>query len=129
MALDVYFREDILNVLRATYIAGEGPAALVAEVLGDRDLAEVPADKLLQIYRRGFHTALGAVGLAFGLAPLVEQASDRVGRRSVSERACPSRDGGWVQRVEPDEVVDPTPEEVDLVRFLWANKAHDWPER
>ena len=67
MALDVYFKEDVLNVLRATYVAGEGPATLVAEMLQDPELQNVPLDKLLGVYRRGFVTALGAVGLAFGL--------------------------------------------------------------
>lgn len=67
MALDVYFKEDILNVLRATYVAGEGPAILVTEMLQDPELQNVPLDKLLGVYRRGFVTALGAVGLAFGL--------------------------------------------------------------
>ncbi len=67
MALDVYFREDILNVLRATYAAADGPAALLSELVCDPELRHVPLDRLMQVYRQGFCTALGAVGLAFGL--------------------------------------------------------------
>lgn len=47
MALDIYFKDDILNVLRAAYVAGEGPATLVADILEDQDLRDVPLDKLL----------------------------------------------------------------------------------
>jgi hypothetical protein len=67
LALDVYFREDILNVLRATYVAADGPAALLSELVRDPELRHVPLDRLVQVYRQGFCTALGAVGLAFGL--------------------------------------------------------------
>jgi hypothetical protein len=69
LALDVYFREDILNVLRATYAAADGPAALLSELIRDPELRHVPLDRLVQVYRQGFCTALGAVGLAFGLDP------------------------------------------------------------
>ncbi len=61
MALDVYFREDILNALCAAYAASEGATSLIAK----QDLA----DGLLKAYYRGFVTALGVVGLAFGLPP------------------------------------------------------------
>ncbi len=67
MSFDVYFKQDILNILRSTYAASEGSASLVLEMLEDPDLQGVPVGKLLHIYRRGFATALGAVGLAFGL--------------------------------------------------------------
>jgi hypothetical protein len=82
MALDVYFREDILNVLRATYVAGEGSGA-VLEALEDQDLSAVPVHKLVGIYRSGFATALGAVGLAFGLSQVVQEAAQQVA-------VCPS---------------------------------------
>jgi hypothetical protein len=79
------FEKDILNVLRATYVASEGSAALALDVLCDRtlqatvDAAGVPIggqalDKeLLQMYRRGFCTALSSVALAFGLAPVTQE--------------------------------------------------------
>jgi hypothetical protein len=105
MALDVYFREDILNVLRATYVASEGPATLAVELLQDGDLRGVPLEKLLQIYRRGFHTALAAVGLAFGLVP-----SEPVGQslvRTQTTAAAPS-------------AVEAGLHELDLIGFLWA---------
>jgi len=69
LALDVYFRDDILNVLRATYAAADGPAALLTELARDPDLRHMPVDRLVEVYRQGFCTALGAVALAFGLDP------------------------------------------------------------
>lgn len=67
MTLKIYYQEDILNILRSTLVASEGTAAVMTDMLHDPDLQGVPVEKLLQIYRRGFRTALGAVGLAFGL--------------------------------------------------------------
>jgi hypothetical protein len=69
LALDVYFRDDILNVLRATYAAADGPAALLGELVRDPELRQLPLDRLVEVYRQGFCTALGAVALAFGLDP------------------------------------------------------------
>jgi len=69
LALDVYFRDDILNVLRATYAAADGPAALLSELVRDPELRQMPLDRLVEVYRQGFCTALGAVALAFGLDP------------------------------------------------------------
>ena len=93
MALDVYYKEDILNALRGLHVAGEGPASLAVDLLGDPDLrasiesGAVPLEKLLQIYRRGFHTALAAVGLSFGLVP-VERGPGGQGER-LRSRAGP----------------------------------------
>ena len=67
MALDVYFRDDIKNILRATLVASEGSAALVGDLLQDPDLDQAMARKLMQVYKQGFASALGAVALAFGL--------------------------------------------------------------
>ena len=67
MALDVYFKEDVHNILRATLVASEGSAALVAELLKDPDLDQASAGKLMYVYERGFASALGAIALAFGL--------------------------------------------------------------
>ena len=63
MGLDVYFRRDIDNVLRAVASAAEGP--------------EVEYHPGVDNYARGWHdgfkAALVAVGLAFGLQQMVEQ--------------------------------------------------------
>lgn len=71
MALDVYFKEDILNALCAAYAANEGAAnALLAAYAASEGAAKQdPADEVLKAYHRGFVTALGVVGLAFGLPP------------------------------------------------------------
>ena len=73
MAMDVYFRQDILNVLRATYVACEGPASLALEMLQDQELQGVPLEKLLSVYQHGFQTALASVALAFGLVALGQE--------------------------------------------------------
>jgi hypothetical protein len=72
MGLDVYFRRDIANVLRATACASEGSAGLALELMGDSaGLANEPdQEKMLQIYRQGVRHALVSVGLAFGLEPV-----------------------------------------------------------
>ena len=77
MSLDVYFRRDIANILRATARASEGAAGLAIELLGDAGLitvagqpVEITQEQLLQVYRRGVRHALVAVGLGFGLEPV-----------------------------------------------------------
>ena len=75
MGLDVYFRRDIANVLRATACASEGSAGLALELLGEQAACECKAvgadpEKLLHVYRQGVRHALVSVGLAFGLEPV-----------------------------------------------------------
>ena len=100
MALDVYVREDILNVLRALHVSSEVPAALSIDLLQERDLpievdgAGPPQDRgtsrahemsgeqgaflsremlneeRVRYYQKGFHSALASVALAFGLVPV-----------------------------------------------------------
>jgi hypothetical protein len=119
MALDVYFKEDILNVLRATYVASEGPATLVAEVLQDPALRDVPLDKLLRIYRRGFLTAIGAVGIAFGLdscnheKDLMEQSLTEIQRRQASSSST-------TRSALP---------EFDMLSFLWTRAQREEQRR
>ena len=73
MGLDVYFRRDIANVLRATACASEGSIGVAIQLLGDPELchqldaAGIPQEKLLQVYRLGVRNTLLSVGLAFGL--------------------------------------------------------------
>jgi hypothetical protein len=115
MALDVYFREDILNVLRAAYVAGEGPTSLAAQLTHDPDLGGVPADKLLQAYRCGFITALGAVGLAFGLDSR-ERAGDELQIPALRSPA------GLRATVEPQAEGGARPLDTDMMGFLWAEQ-------
>lgn len=68
MARDVYFREDIMNVLRSAHVAGDGASTLMGE-LDDLHLNGASMDTILQAYRSGFNRALVSVGLAFGLDP------------------------------------------------------------
>jgi hypothetical protein len=79
VGLDVYFRRDIANVLRATACASEGSAGLALELVGDPELraAGIPPEKLLQVYRQGVRHALVSVGLAFGLEPVGPGAQPR----------------------------------------------------
>jgi hypothetical protein len=78
MGLDVYFRRDIANVLRATACASEGSAGLALELVRKDTLAhELDQEKLLQVYRQGVRHALVSVGLAFGLEPVGAGAQPR----------------------------------------------------
>jgi hypothetical protein len=85
VGLDVYFRRDIANVLRATACASDGSMGLAAEVLGDPELcrrldaAGIPQEKLLQVYRHGVRNTLLSVGLAFGLEPVGPSIQTRQG--------------------------------------------------
>ena len=76
MSLEIYFRRDIANILRATAYASEGSAGLAIELLADADLCagqtgiEPSQAQMLHIYRQGVRHALLSVGLAFGLEPV-----------------------------------------------------------
>lgn len=68
MGLDIWFKDDIANILRAAdeanlsaLVAGEGVSGA-----GDGE----PATELRCAYRHGFVAALMTLALAFGLPPL-----------------------------------------------------------
>lgn len=120
MPLDMYFREDIRNVLRATFVASEGSAGLAGELLHDPTLQNVPLNKLLYIYRKGFVNALGAVGVAFGLDAGYRDAEQ--GLRSVFP---PEPDRSALEYSTPMQSDQPVgaaqgPQELDLADFLWV---------
>lgn len=87
MGLDVYFRRDIANILRATACASESSAGLALELVGEQSAlvregglaSEGDPEKLLQVYRQGVRHALVSVGLAFGLEPVGAGAQPRPG--------------------------------------------------
>lgn len=87
MALDIYFKRDIANVLRSTACASEGSARLVLELTRSSErTAEaaqhetgIPPERLLQAYREGVAHALVSVGLAFGLEPVGADAQPKQG--------------------------------------------------
>lgn len=72
MGLDVYFRGDIANVLRATAVASGGAmgmgAAIPPEILSGAETPE-EAEKRILAYRLGVRNTLLSIGLAFGLEP------------------------------------------------------------
>jgi hypothetical protein len=81
VGLDVYFRQDVANILRATACASEGAAGLAVELASDSELRakleeagisaeQLSSELLLNVYRQGVRNALIAVGLAFGLEPV-----------------------------------------------------------
>jgi len=114
MALDVYFREDIVNILRSVSLASEGPAVLLAEIMQDPELKRVALDKLLEIYRRGFATALGAVGLAVGAGMMGYGQLERGTRSSLdARRNAPVLEGEFDQ-------VDLCPSSPNLTDLFWA---------
>lgn len=73
MALDVYFREDVAQILSAVNLASGGTATLVNEEVAKAMRAgwQLGAEELvdhLRIYRRGYRDAIEAVAVAFGIA-------------------------------------------------------------
>jgi hypothetical protein len=126
MALDVYFRDDILNILRSTYAASEGTSSLVMQLLQDPDLEHVPVQKMLAIYRRGFITALGSVGLAFGLDTIEQENQLPAGRSLVlsSEPVLLSQPLSDRENAAQDEQ---SLSDLDMFRFLWtrAQREHE----
>ena len=137
MALDVYFKEDVLNVLRATYVAGEGPATLVAEMLRDPELQNVPLDKLLGVYRRGFVTALGAIGLAFGIEPtrtsVEREQRTQAQQPPVEHQGTSALYGASSRRVGPGTAGElrsnHVRDEFDLTDFLWTHAQYEKQSR
>jgi len=113
MARDMYFRDDILNVLRSAHVAGDGASALVAELRKDPHLSEVPVETLVRVYRSGFNRALVSVGLALGLAsgePGIGAARD-----ALLSDACP-----------PDEDAERADMlKAELLRILWPAASSD----
>lgn len=86
MALDIYYKRDILNSLRGLHMAGAGSASLMDEILADPELRGLPLEKLLQVYQRGFNTALVATGLSFGLVPEPGPQVEKGGQQKELER-------------------------------------------
>ena len=77
MGLDVYFRHDIANILRATACASEASTGLFVELIGDVSTAE--QEKLARVHRQAVRSTLVALGLAFGLEPVGPGAQMRPG--------------------------------------------------
>jgi len=119
MALDVYFREDILNVLRSTFVASEGSFTLVTQLLEDPDFQNVPIQKLINIYRQGVITALGSVGIAFGLDAPEHGCGTRVSRSLVDVPEPASFSGS--SAVHPNRIASQNDSsELQVFSFLWA---------
>jgi hypothetical protein len=86
MAFKAFYREDIRNALEAAQIASDGSVALLAQVLSDAQIQDVPVDKALDIYRQGFNTALAAVARTFGVEDCTTQVVVFIGaERSIDE--------------------------------------------
>jgi len=102
----LYFREDIVNALRAAYVASEGTALLLTEVGPDSGLGGATQTELVEAYRRGFATALTTLGLAFGLDAAQSTGPAELGgdASANTQRQLPLR---------PSQVA------VELVGFLW----------
>jgi len=81
MGLDVYFRRDIANVLRATACASEGGVSLAVELLNSPEPRSETTDQkmLIAAYRQGVLNTLVSVGLAFGLETVGSQKQVREG--------------------------------------------------
>ena len=65
MGLDVYFRRDAANFLRATAMAMEGGVGLSIDILDGLGTEEQA--RLIAAFKRGAYCALVSVGTSFGL--------------------------------------------------------------
>jgi len=95
MGLDIWFKEDIANILRAAEAANL--SAMIAADQSGPETTEADADRLRQAYRDGFSAALATVALALGL-PAPVRTGD----------ADPQADGAWeVPRLRVPRRIDP----------------------
>ena len=69
MSLDIYFKEDIASIIRATNMTGGDVLALVDVELKKASTSREVTEMLehMEFYRRGFEAALSAVATAFGI--------------------------------------------------------------
>jgi hypothetical protein len=108
MSSNICFKQDILNVLRAAYIASQGSARVMARAMERCSAQDVPSDEILGAYNTGFATALAAVGVAFGL--------DRSDDRTAQKPNLPDRDPRELPGAGPDSS---QANEAELIAFLW----------
>lgn len=74
MALDVYFRSDIANIIRSANQSGGNAAATIRQIVADMSARGMQIDTSelsdrLDLYQQGYSDALGAVAVAFGIFP------------------------------------------------------------
>ena len=112
----------LLNALRAAYLASEGSASLAVDLLQNPDLRDVELDKMLQVYRRGFVTALGVICLAFGLDEADRRELGRTGRPRFEPHLPPALHGDRTEDPGIRSPAQPAFDEFDLVGVLWAKK-------
>jgi hypothetical protein len=108
MSSNICFKQDILNVLRAAYIASQGSARVMARTLERCSVRDVPSDEILGAYNTGFATALAAIGVAFGL--------DQSDERTVQKRNLPDRDPRELPGTDED---GGRTDDAELIAFLW----------
>lgn len=65
MALDVWFREDVERILRATAVSG----TMMGQLSGFLSMVTGEERRTLDAYHKGYLDALTAVALNFGLSP------------------------------------------------------------
>ena len=113
MTLDLYAKEDILNVLRALHVSSEVPSALAVDLLQDRELAveesarealagqSALAQERMLSYQKGFRTAWPRSPWLLGwcLCPLQlpRRTPTRrpLGRRSATSWTCAALSSRW----------------------------------
>lgn len=76
MGLDIWFKDDIANILKAANEANLSALSASDDALGWSVLGQGGARELRHAYRRGFVSALVTLAVAFGLpAPDLEESS------------------------------------------------------
>lgn len=89
MSLDVYFREDIANILRSVNMAGGSTAGIVHREIEKalrhgRPIETADLADYLELYQQGYRDALYAVAAAFGVRsdPGPDPVPDRLAERA-----------------------------------------------
>lgn len=73
--LDIYFTENVANIIRSVRTAGSGALMFADTELKSGEVRGVSINETvahISFYQRGFDAALGAVAAAFGILPEIK---------------------------------------------------------
>jgi hypothetical protein len=109
MSLDVYFKEDIANVIKAAFANSEMQARMIAKALVAQGIDPESVDALMNAYTDGFNAALCSVGLAFGLDMEIPESRGEYAYGIDQPESYQQLPGSYEEE----------PHDGDLVGYLW----------
>ena len=120
MGSQICLKQDVLNALRAAYVANRGSARLMAQTLGQFSVHDGSSDAILSAYNSGFAAALAAVGIAFGLDHPDEADAEEPDQRDRKRQELRD-DRRPLPRSVPSGVL---PTDAELIGFLWIKAGY-----